>query len=131
MATIFTKIVQGEIPAYKVAENDEFLAFLDIFPIQKGHVLVISKQEVDYLFDIEEGQHARMWSFAQEVAKAIESVVPCKRIGVAVLGMEVPHAHIHLVPINHEGDLSFSLPKKEFTPEEFQEIAKSIREAMV
>lgn len=130
MATLFTKIVQGEIPSYKVAENDEFMAFLDIFPIQKGHVLVISKIEEDYLFDLPADYHSRMWAFAQLVAKGIKKVISCKRIGVAVLGMEVPHAHIHLVPINSEGDLSFSLPKKKLSNEEFRLIAESIANAI-
>ena len=126
MSTIFSKIVKGEIPCYKVAETDKFLAFLDIFPIQKGHVLTIPKREVDYLFDLDDVTYRELWSFSKKVARAIEETVPCKRIGVAVLGMEVPHAHIHLVPINSEGDLSFSLPKKKFSNEEFEDIAKRI-----
>lgn len=131
MPTLFTKIIKGEIPAYKVAENDEFLAFLDIFPIQRGHVLVVSKQEVDYLFDLEEEYHARMWSFSQKVAKGIKIVIDCKRVGVAVLGMEIPHAHIHLIPINSEGDLSFALPKQKFSVEQFQAIAEEIKSAII
>jgi histidine triad (HIT) family protein len=126
MATIFSKIVAGEIPGYKVAETDDFLAFLDIFPLKKGHVLVIPKKEVDYLFDLDEETYQGLWQFAHKVAVAIERAMPCKRIGVAVLGMEVPHAHIHLVPLHHEGDLSFSNPKLKFTPREFEEIAASI-----
>ena len=130
MSSIFTKIVNGEIPCYKIAETDQFLAFLDIFPIQKGHVLTIPKQEVDYLFDLDASTYTDLMSFTHKVAKAVDKAMDCKRVGVAVLGMEVPHAHIHLVPINTEGDLSFSLPKLKFTPEEFQEIADSIREAL-
>ena len=130
MSSIFTKIVNGEIPCYKIAETDQFLAFLDIFPIQKGHVLTIPKQEVDYLFDLNASTYTDLMSFTHKVAKAVDKAMDCKRVGVAVLGMEVPHAHIHLVPINTEGDLSFSLPKLKFTPEEFQEIADSIREAL-
>lgn len=127
MATIFTKIVQGEIPSYKIAEDDKYYAFLDIFPLKKGHVLVIPKQEVDYLFDLDEETYIGLWAFARRVSAAVEKTISCKRIGVAVLGMEVPHAHIHLVPLHHEGDLSFSNPKMKFTPEEFEEIAASIR----
>ena len=127
MATIFTKIVQGEIPSYKIAEDEHFYAFLDIFPLKRGHVLVIPKQEVDYLFDLDNDTYNGLWAFAKRVSEAIEKTIDCKRIGVAVLGMEVPHAHIHLVPLHHEGDLSFSNPKLKFTPEEFEEIAVSIR----
>lgn len=127
MATIFTKIVQGEIPSYKIAEDDNYYAFLDIFPLKKGHVLVIPKQEVDYLFDLDDETYNGLWAFARRVSVAVEKAISCKRIGVAVLGMEVPHAHIHLVPLHHEGDLSFSNPKLKFTPEEFEEIAASIR----
>lgn len=127
MATLFTKIVQGEIPSYKIAEDDKYYAFLDIFPLKKGHVLVIPKQEVDYLFDLDEETYIGLWVFAKHVAAAVEKTISCKRIGVAVLGMEVPHAHIHLVPLHHEGDLSFSNPKLKFTPEEFEDIAASIR----
>ena len=127
MATLFTKIVQGEIPSYKIAEDDKYYAFLDIFPLKKGHVLVIPKQEVDYLFDLDEETYIGLWAFAKQVAAAVEKTISCKRIGVAVLGMEVPHAHIHLVPLHHEGDLSFSNPKLKFTPEEFEDIAALIR----
>ena len=127
MATIFAKIVQGEIPSYKIAEDDNYYAFLDIFPLKRGHVLVIPKQEVDYLFDLDNDTYNGLWAFAKRVSAAIEKTIDCKRIGVAVLGMEVPHAHIHLVPLHHEGDLSFSNPKLKFTPEEFEEIAASIR----
>ncbi|MBN1112185.1 MAG: HIT family protein [Bacteroidales bacterium] len=126
MASIFTKIVNKEIPSYKIAENDKFYAFLDIFPLAKGHTLVIPKEEVDYLFDIDDTVLAEMMVFAKKVAKALEQTIDCKRVGVAVLGLEVPHAHIHLVPLNSEADINFSNPKKTFTPEEFEEIAERI-----
>jgi len=126
MASVFTKIVNGEIPSYKIAENDKFYAFLDIFPLAKGHTLVIPKEEVDYLFDIDDSVLAEMMVFAKKVAKALEQTIDCKRVGVAVLGLEVPHAHIHLVPLNSEADINFSNPKKTFTPEEFKEIAERI-----
>ena len=126
MASIFTKIVQGEIPSYKVAETDKYLAFLDIFPLKKGHVLVIPKQEVDYLFDLDEETYQGLWRFARVVANGLERAINCQRIGIAVLGMEVPHAHIHLVPLDHEGDLNFGNPKLKFSPEEFQAIANQI-----
>ncbi|MEW5844963.1 MAG: HIT family protein [Bacteroidota bacterium] len=126
MASIFSLIVNGEIPSYKVAEDDRFYAFLDINPLAKGHTLVIPKVEVDYLFDLDPETLAGLTLFAQRVAKAIEKVVPCKRIGVAVLGLEVPHAHIHLVPLNKESDIDFHKPKLKLTPEEFDELAKRI-----
>ncbi|MDI3526761.1 MAG: histidine triad family protein [Tenuifilum sp.] len=126
MATIFSRIVKGEIPSYKVAEDERFYAFLDINPLAKGHTLVIPKVEVDYLFDLDPDTLSGLTLFAQRVAKAIEQVVPCKRIGVAVLGLEVPHAHIHLVPLNKESDIDFRKPKLNLTSEEFQEIAKKI-----
>ncbi len=126
MASIFSKIVAGEIPCYKVAETDKYLAFLDVFPMQKGHTLVIPKIEVDYLFDLDEETYNGLWTFARTVANAVDSAMDCERVGVSVLGMEVPHAHIHLVPLKTEGDLSFSLPKLKFSREEFNEIATSI-----
>ncbi len=126
MASIFSKIVAGEIPCYKVAETDKYLAFLDVFPMQKGHTLVIPKIEVDYLFDLDEETYNGLWMFARTVANAVDSAMDCERVGVSVLGMEVPHAHIHLVPLKTEGDLSFSLPKLKFSREEFNEIATSI-----
>ncbi|HDP75315.1 MAG TPA: HIT family protein [Bacteroidales bacterium] len=126
MATIFSRIVSGEIPSYKVAEDDTFYAFLDINPLAKGHTLVIPKVEVDYLFDLDPETLAGLTLFAQRVAKAIGKVVPCKRVGVAVLGLEVPHAHIHLVPLNKESDIDFHKPKLKLTPEEFAELAKRI-----
>lgn len=126
MASIFSRIVAGEIPAYKIAENEEFLAFLDVFPLRKGHTLVIPKQEVDYIFGIEDNQLGRMMIFAKKVALALEKAMPCKRIGVTVIGLEVPHAHIHLIPIFSEKDLEFSGGKMELEPEEFLEIQKMI-----
>ena len=123
MATIFTKIIQGEIPCYKVAEDDHFIAFLDINPLRKGHTLVVPKEEVDYLLQ-------RMLPFARRVARAIEAVVPCKRIALAVLGMEVPHAHMHLVPIEREGDLDFHGRHAQLTQEEFSALAKAISEKL-
>lgn len=127
MATIFTKIVQGEIPSYKIAEDENYYAFLDINPLAKGHTLVIPKAETDYLFDLDEDLLAGMMVFSKKIAKAIEKVIPCNRIGVAVLGLEVPHAHIHLIPINSEADISFSRPKLKLTEVEFLEIADKIR----
>lgn len=130
MASIFTKIVLGEIPSYKVAEDDNYLAFLDIFPLKRGHVLVIPKQEVDNLFDLEPTVYQGLWAFAHKVAKAIPLAIPCTRVGVAVLGMEVPHAHVHLVPLDTEGDLNFGNPKLRLTPEDFEAIARAIAERM-
>jgi histidine triad (HIT) family protein len=127
MASIFTKIVNGEIPCYKVAEDEGYLAFLDIFPLKRGHVLVIPKVEVDYIFDLDAETYAGLWHFAHNVARSLKTAIPCNRIGIAVLGMEVPHAHIHLVPLHHEGDLNFTNPKLKFTPEEFIETAVTIR----
>lgn len=127
MATIFSKIIAGEIPCYKVAEDDRFFAFLDINPLVKGHTLVVPKQEVDYIFDLNDDDLAAMHVFAKTVARAIEQAVPCKRIGVAVMGLEVPHAHIHLIPINKEGDMVISNPKQKLADEEFRQVAESIR----
>lgn len=126
MASIFTKIINGEIPSYKIAEDDRYYAFLDINPLAKGHTLVVPKKETDYIFDLDDQTLSGMLVFSRKVAKAIEKVVPCKRIGVAVLGLEVPHAHIHLVPINGGNDIDFSKPKLKLTPEEFKEIAAKI-----
>lgn len=126
MPTIFSKIISGEIPAYKVAENDNFLAFLDIFPLSKGHTLVIPKNETDYIFDMESEEYANLWKFAQKVAIAQKKVIDCQRIGVAVIGLEVAHAHIHLVPINGVEDINFSREKLSFTKEEFEEVAQLI-----
>ena len=127
--TIFSRIVAGEIPCYKCAENDHFLAFLDIAPLAKGHTLVIPKREVDYFFDLTDQEIADMQVFAKHVAQAIQKVLPCRKVGQAVLGLEVPHAHIHLVPMQNEGDLNFANAKKSFTPEEMQQVANAIREA--
>jgi histidine triad (HIT) family protein len=126
MASIFSKIVAGGIPCYKVAEDDNYFAFLDIFPLAKGHTLVIPKKETDYLFDMESDEYKGLWDFAQKVAKAQKQVVPCERIGVAVIGLEVPHAHIHLVPINNVSDIDFSRPKLKFPEEEMKEVAAAI-----
>lgn len=127
MASIFTRIVKGEIPAYKVAETDDFLAFLDIRPLAKGHTLVIPKQEVDYLFSLSDQLYVGLHVFAREVALAIEQVVPCKRIGTAVVGLEVPHAHIHLIPIESVGDMSFQREPLSLEAEEMETIAAAIR----
>lgn len=125
--TIFTKIAKGEIPSYKVAENDEFYAFLDINPLAKGHTLVIPKKvEDDYIFSLDEKTYEGLWAFARKVAVALKSAVPCKRVGVAVLGMEVPHTHIHLVPLQSESDLDFRKEKLKLSAEENQSIANAI-----
>ncbi|HEY0244617.1 MAG TPA: HIT family protein [Mucilaginibacter sp.] len=128
--TIFSKIVAGEIPAYKVAESLEFLAFLDISPLAEGHVLVIPKKEVDYIFDLDDETYTGMQIFAKIVATGLKKAIACKRIGVAVIGLEVPHAHIHLIPMNKVSDLDFSRPKLSFTPEELEATAHKIREAL-
>ncbi len=130
MASIFTKIVNGEIPAYKVAEDENYLAFLDIFPVAKGHTLVIPKKEVDYLFDLEDDLYSGLQLFAKKVAAGLKRAIPCEKVGVLVLGLEVPHAHIHLVPMKHEADLLNFSNKKKFTPEEFQNIATLISSNM-
>ena len=127
MSTIFTKIAKGEIPSYKVAENDEFYAFLDIAPMAKGHTLVIPKHvEDDYIFNLDNETYMGLCAFAKKVAQALKAAVPCQRVGVAVLGMEVPHTHIHLVPLQTEGDMDFRKKKLELSQEEFAEIAASI-----
>ena len=126
MSGIFTKIVAGEIPSYKVAEDENHFAFLDINPLAKGHCLVIPKRETDYIFDIEEEEYKELWAFAKKVAVAMKKVLPCEKIGVAVIGLEVAHAHIHLVPINGIYDIDFSKPKMKFSPEQFTEIAAEI-----
>ena len=127
MATIFTKIAKGEIPSYKVAENDDFYAFLDIAPMAKGHTLVIPKHvEDDYIFNLEDETYMGLCAFAKKVAQALKAAVPCQRVGVAVLGMEVPHTHIHLVPLQTEGDMDFRKKKLELSQEEFAEIAAAI-----
>lgn len=128
MASIFSRIVAGEIPSYKVAENEKFFAFLDINPMAEGHTLIVPKQEVDYIFDLDENTFAEMHLFAKKVAEAIEKSVPCKRIGMMVVGLEVPHAHIHLIPINSEADMSLSKAKLKLKMEEFEAISKKIKE---
>lgn len=126
--TIFSKIVAGEIPSYKVAEDDRFYAFLDINPLQKGHTLVIPKHEVDYILDLDDEEYAGLQLFAKRVARAIEQAFPCRKVGMAVLGLEVPHVHIHLVPMQSEQDMLFSKPKLQLSEEEFRQIAASISE---
>lgn len=129
MASLFSKIVKGEIPCYKVAETNDYLAFLDIFPLKQGHTLVIPKKETDYIFDIDDQQLAGLHVFSKQVARAIEKVVPCKRIGVAVIGLEVPHAHIHLVPMNEMSDINFERPKLKLPPNEMERLAQAIQQA--
>jgi len=126
METIFTKIIKGEIPCYKIAENDSFFAFLDISPLAKGHTLVVPKIQNDYIFDLDDDLLAEMMVFSKKIAKAIEKNVSCMRIGVAVIGLEVPHTHIHLVPINQVGDLDFKQPRPEVSKEEMAELTKKI-----
>lgn len=123
MASIFSRIVAGEIPCYKVAEDDKYFAFLDISPVAKGHTLVIPKKEVDYIFDLDDATYAGLMAFARRVARALEATVDCKRVGVAVMGLEVPHAHIHLIPITTEGDMNFFAKKLSLPAEEMAEIA--------
>ncbi|MDM1295164.1 HIT family protein [Sphingobacterium sp. N143] len=131
MSTIFSKIVAGEIPAYKVAESNDFLAFLDISPLAKGHVLVIPKKETDYIFDIADDEYMALWVFAKIVAQGIKKVIPCVKVGVAVVGLEVAHAHIHLVPINKVSDLNFAGPKLNLGEDELHQIAETIRESII
>jgi len=128
MASIFTRIISGEIPCYRIAEDDRFIAFLDVRPLKPGHTLVVPKEEVDYIFDLDETTLAAMMLFAQKVAKAMKEVIECKRIGVAVIGLEVPHAHIHLIPLTRETDLLFTNPRLSPSPEEYELLAKSISE---
>ena len=130
MSSIFSKIIAGEIPAHKIAETDQFLAFLDAFPIKKGHVLVIPKQEVDYIFDLEDDALAGLNVFAKEIAIALKKAIPCKRIGVIVLGLEVPHAHIHLIPLDSEKDILLSNPKLTLSKEEMTQIATNIQQKL-
>ena len=127
MASVFTKIINGEIPSHKIAENDKFYAFLDISPLQKGHTLVIPKKEVDYIFDVEDDLLAEMMVFSKQIAHKIKSVIPCNRIGVTVIGLEVPHAHIHLVPISSMADMNFANPKLSLSNEELADIAEKIK----
>ena len=130
MSSIFSKIVSGDIASYKIAEDESHLAFLDIFPLAKGHVLVIPKKEIDYIFDIHSDAYLELWKFAQKVAKAIDKVIECKRVGVAVVGLEVPHAHIHLVPLNTVSDINFEGPKLEFSEVEMRSVADLIKSAI-
>ncbi|MBC5774958.1 HIT family protein [Pontibacter sp. KCTC 32443] len=125
-ASIFTKIVNGEIPAYKIAEDDRYLAFLDVFPTTQGHTLVIPKQQIDYIFDLDDEMYLGLMAFAKKVAAAIEKAVPCKRVGIAVVGLEVPHAHVHLIPLNSMQDMNFA-NKKQFSQQEFEETLEKIK----
>ncbi len=129
MATIFSKIIDREIPAHIVAETDQFLAFLDVNPVSKGHTLVIPKKETDYIFDMDNEEYAALMLFAKLVAQAIKKVVPCTKVGIAVVGLEVPHAHVHLVPMNQVSDMNFSGPRVVMTPEEYASLAAGIRAA--
>jgi len=126
MASIFTRIINGEIPCYRVAENDRYIAFLDVRPLKTGHTLVVPKTEVDYIFDMDDEALSGMMIFARKVARAMKEVIECKRIGVAVIGLEVPHAHIHLIPISREGDMLFTNPRVSLSPEENERLAKEI-----
>lgn len=128
--TIFSKIVAGDIPAYKVAESNDFLAFLDISPLTEGHLLVIPKKEVDYLFDLDDETYTGLQLFAKIVATGLKKAIPCERIGVVVMGLEVPHAHIHLIPMNEANDINFANPKKQFTAEQFEATVDKIKEAL-
>ncbi|WP_039052722.1 HIT family protein [Sphingobacterium sp. T2] len=130
MSTIFSKIVSGEVPAYKVAESNDYLAFLDISPLTRGHVLVIPKKETDYIFDIDDEEYVGLWVFAKIVAEGIKKVFPCKKIGIAVVGLEVAHAHIHLIPLNQVSDMNFERPKLSLPAEELTKIAEDIRQAI-
>lgn len=129
MASIFTRIINGEIPCYKIAEDENYFAFLDISPLAKGHTLVVPKQEIDYIFDLEDDALAGLNLFAKRIAKAIDKTIPCKRVGIAVIGLEVPHAHLHLIPL-HNDAINFSSPKLHLSKEELQEIADKISGAM-
>lgn len=126
MDSIFTKIINKEIPSYIIEENNDFIAFLDVFPLAKGHTLVIPKKQVDYIFDLDENTYSSLWKFSKKIATKIEKVIDCERIGIAVIGLEVPHAHIHLVPLNNVEDINFSRPKLKLEENEFQEIHKLI-----
>ena len=126
MSSIFTRIIKGELPCYKIAENDKFLAFLDVNPLVKGHTLVIPKQEIDYIFDVEDSLLSEMMIFSKQVALKIEKAIPCKRIGVAVIGLEVAHAHIHLVPMQSANDVNFTQPKLSFSKKEMEEVLNQI-----
>ncbi len=129
MATLFTRIIHGEIPCYKIAENELFIAFLDILPVAKGHTLVVPKKEIDYIFDLPNEELQALNLFAKEVARKIQAVIPCKKIGVSVIGLEVPHAHMHLIPINQIHDMNFEKERLKFTTEEFADICNAISNA--
>lgn len=130
MASLFSRIVSGEIPCHKIAEDDHFFAFLDIMPLAEGHVLVVPKKETDYIFDIEDEEYQGLWLFAKKVAIPLRKAIPCQRIGVAVIGLEVPHAHIHLIPLQHVGDINFEKPKMKVSQEELAATAEKIRKAI-
>ena len=130
MSSIFSKIIAGEIPAYKVAETDQFIAFLDILPLAKGHVLCIPNKEIDYIFDMEDADYLALMHFSKKVAKGIKQVIPCKKVGVAVIGLEVPHAHVHLIPMNTVQDMNFSNPRLTFTQEEYLQLVEIISAAI-
>lgn len=130
MASIFTKIIKGEIPSYKIAENENYIAFLDAFPLVEGHTLVVPKKEVDKIWHLDKETYLGLMDFAYDVAQGMEKVIPCLRVGVAVVGLEVPHVHVHLVPLNEMNDINFMQPKKEFTSEKMQEIADKIKSAL-
>jgi histidine triad (HIT) family protein len=129
MATLFTRIINGEIPCYKIAENDLFIAFLDILPVAKGHALVVPKKEIDYIFDLPNEELQALNIFAKEVSRKIQAVIPCKKIGISVIGLEVPHAHMHLIPINSIHDMNFEKERLKFTPEEYQDLCQNISKA--
>ncbi len=129
MSSIFTRIIQGEIPCYKLAEDERYISFLDITPVSSGHALVVPKREVDHLFDLDGDELTGILPFAKEVARKIRTVVPCTRIGISVIGLEVPHAHVHLLPINSIGDMDFTRPRLKLSPEEFNDLAERIRKA--
>jgi len=130
MSSIFSKIVKDEIPSFKIHDDDDFLAFLDVYPLQKGHTLVIPKKQTDYIFDIDSEEYLNLWSFAKIIAKAMKKVIKCKRVSIVVIGLEVPHAHIHLIPINSIEEINFEQPKLSFTNEEMENIANLIRTAI-
>ncbi|MDD3772829.1 MAG: HIT family protein [Weeksellaceae bacterium] len=127
MASIFTKIINGEIPAHKIAENDQFIAILDAFPVAKGHILVIPKKEIDKIFDLDKEIYTQLMNFAYEIAQGLEKAIPCRRVGMAVVGLEVPHVHVHLIPLNQMNDINFTQPKLQLSSEEMTEIANQIK----
>ena len=129
MASLFTRIINGEIPCYKIAENNQFIAFLDILPVSQGHTLIVPKKEIDYIFDLPDEELKALNVFAKEVARKIQAVIPCKKIGISVIGLEVPHAHMHLIPINKIHDMNFEKERLEFTPEEYTELSQKISNA--